>query len=66
MEKMNPLWMPPAYLLGLVAPCTRVQIANSIKGGLLRENTPDQMFQIANIALIEPGESGPRIGVAGT
>lgn len=66
MERMNPLWMPPAYLLGLVAPCTRVQIANSIKGGLLRENTPDQMFQIANIALIELGESGPRIGVAGT
>ena len=66
MERVIPPYLMPDHFSGHVAPRYAGADSHLKESGLLRENTPDQMFQIANIALLELGESGPRMGVAGT
>ena len=55
----------PVHVTGHDAPSKKAQTATQKWTARTGSTCPDQMFQIDNNARREPGESGPRIGVAG-
>ena len=60
----KPMWVP-VHVTGHNAPRKKGTNGHPKMDDRNRSICPDQMFQIDNNARREPGESGPRIGVAG-